>query len=111
MRNKQNDLGAVIKAARLEKGLTQGKLAEIIGIGERHIMGIENEGKSPSYEVLCDIVHVLNLPGDSVFFQHNHIEDSKLDQLVRLLKQCSDRDITVITALVQSMLDNKSKEL
>ena len=44
MRIKENSFGAIVKAARLKRGLTQETLAEKVGVGLRHIMGIENEG-------------------------------------------------------------------
>ena len=51
-----NHLGLIIKAARQKKGVTQEALAEIAGVGLRHIMGIENEGSYPSYDVLYKII-------------------------------------------------------
>ena len=100
-------LGVVIKAARNKKGWTQGELGEKIGVGERHIMGIENEGKFPSYEVLFSLVHELNIPGDDVFYPERHAEETELSYLVRLLKRSDKRDIRAITALAQALLDNR----
>ena len=102
-----NDLGAVIKAARNKKGWTQGELGEKIGVGERHIMGIENEGKFPSYEVLYSLVHELNIPGDNVFYPEIYAEDTEFSYLIRLLKRSDKRDIRAITALAQALLDNR----
>ena len=103
-----HSLGAMIKAARLNKGWTQGVLAEKIGVGERHIMGIENEGKSPSFEVLTALVLELNLPGDDVFYPQKKFEETELTALIRLLSRCNKHEISNVTALVQAMLDNRS---
>ena len=56
MHNVSIGLGVVIKNARINKQFTQEQLAEKIGIGSRHIMAIENEGKHPSYEVLYNLI-------------------------------------------------------
>lgn len=101
------DLGAVIKAARNKRGWTQGQLSEKIGVGERHIMGIENEGKSPSFEVLFSLVHELNIPGDDIFYPENYAEETELSYLIRLLKRSDRRDIRAITVLAQALLDNR----
>lgn len=42
-------LGAVIKSARIHKGLSQEQLAELIDCSPRHVMSIENEHKKPGY--------------------------------------------------------------
>ena len=101
----ENDLGAVIKASRMNKGLTQEQLAEIAGVGLRHIVSIENEGGYPSYEVLYNMIRKLNIPSDSIFYPETQHQDSKLQYLTRLLGQCSGRDIHGVTALVEALLD------
>jgi transcriptional regulator with XRE-family HTH domain len=108
--NIENRLGALVKAARLNRGLTQEQLAEKIGIGLRHIMGIENEAKSPSYEVLYSLIRELNLSADSIFYPETRNEDSKLQYLTRLLGQCSERDIRAVTALTEAFLAAPEKE-
>ena len=98
------DFGAIIKAARNEKGMTQEMLAEKSGVGLRHMMGIENEGKNPSFEVLYDMIRALNVSADVVFYPEKKAEDSGRQYLTHLLSQCDDRSIRIITALVESLL-------
>ena len=45
-------LGSAIKRARLDKNLTQEKLAEIINITPMHMKQLESERRNPSVEVL-----------------------------------------------------------
>ncbi len=104
----ENNLGIVIKDARLMNGLTQDALAEKVGVGLRHIMGIENEGKFPSYSVLYKLIRELNIPADSIFYPEKNPADTRLEYLTRLLGQCGDRDIRAITAFVES-LSSKSE--
>ena len=45
--------GAVLKSARQEAGLTVEALAERVGVTDRYIYRLENNGKTPGYAVLC----------------------------------------------------------
>ena len=109
MHTDENNLGTVIKAARLKKGWTQDVLAEKAGVGIRHIMGIENEGSSPSYEVLYKVIRELQIPADSIFYPEKNHSSPEREYLVHLLEQCGDRDINAVTALVEVLLQNQSE--
>jgi transcriptional regulator with XRE-family HTH domain len=106
----ETSLGAIINAARLKKGLTQEALAEKAGVGLRHIMGIENEGSSPSYEVLYKLVRELHIPADSIFYPERLSDDSQIDEITRMLYDCDKRSLSVIRATVQAALDTQPKE-
>lgn len=107
MRIDENCLGAVIKAARLKKGWTQDVLAEKAEVGIRHIMGIENEGSSPSYEVLYKLIRELNIQADDIFYPERNPSNPQLEYLVHLLRQCGDRDIRIATVLVEALLQDR----
>ena len=49
------DIGQRIKRLRMEKGLTQERLSEIIGIGPSHMSHIESGSTVPSLEVFISI--------------------------------------------------------
>ena len=104
MRNDENNLGGIIKAARLKKGLKQDELAEKVGVGPRHMMAIENEGSSPSYEVLYKLIRELCIPADSIFYPENTPANSQIEYLKHMLGQCDARDIGAVTALVEALL-------
>ena len=98
-------LGAVIKAARNERKLTQEKLGELVDLGQRHIMSIENDEKRPSYDKLYEIVRLLGIDANLIFYPENKVsEDTTLGKLVRLLAQCDERELQIITALVDTIL-------
>jgi transcriptional regulator with XRE-family HTH domain len=101
-----NNLGRIVKHARESKDFTQEQLAEQAGIGTRHLMAIENEGKHPSFELLYRLIRILDISPDTIFFPEGKPDDTHLDHLIGLLKQCTDRDVRVITALVKSMIAN-----
>lgn len=102
-----NQLGTTIKKARISANLTQDELAEQVGITGRYIMALENEHKQPSFEVLCKIILTLNIPADNIFYPENQYTENEKEQLLRLLSQCDERDLKIITATVRAMLESK----
>lgn len=105
--NNRDRLGNVLKSARKEKGLTREQLAEIINITPRYLMSIENENKKPSYDVLFRLVRVLGISADTIFYPENQQVDTKLEQLVRLLYLCNERELKIATATIKTLLDNR----
>ena len=66
MRDATSNLGAAIKAARKNKQLTQLELSEELGITPRHLQAIENENKTPSYDLLSRMHSYLNISADNI---------------------------------------------
>ena len=57
-------LGIKIAAARKEKGLTQEKLAEKVGISLVYMGEIERGAKTPKLPVLIEIIEALDISAD-----------------------------------------------
>lgn len=110
MRINKEDLGAIIKAARNKKGLTQEKLAEKAGIGLRHIMGIENEGSSPSFDVLYKLIRELHIPADTIFYPEVLSKNQQVEEIIHMLYNCDERSIKIIHATVQAALAGQEAE-
>ena len=105
--NSFDRLGSILKSARKTKGLTREQLAEIINISPRYLMSIENENKKPSYDVLFRLVRELGISADAIFYPENQYIDTKVEQLIRLLYLCDDRELKIATATVKALLENK----
>lgn len=105
--NNFDRLGSILKAARKARGLTREQLAEIINITPRYLMSLENENKKPSYDVLFRLVRELGISADTIFYPENQHVDNKVEQLIRLLYLCGDRELKIVTATIQAMIDNK----
>ncbi|NLD49907.1 MAG: helix-turn-helix transcriptional regulator [Clostridiaceae bacterium] len=105
--NNFDRLGSILKTARNDKGLTREQLAEIINITPRYLMSIENENKKPSYDVLFRLVRELGISADTIFYPENQHTDTKVEQLVRLLYLCNERELKIATATVKALLENK----
>lgn len=56
-----------IAKIRKQKGFTQTKLAELVGVSKFHISRIENGKSSPSVKLLIKIADVLNVSLDDLF--------------------------------------------
>lgn len=103
-------LGTVIKAARQRSEITMESLAEKVGITERYLYRIENEGKCPSFEVLYKIVRELAILPDLIFYPEKPAKDSEIEDLVRMLYNCDERSMKIIKATAKAALESQQKE-
>lgn len=103
-----NNLGSVVKAARLQRQLTRKQLAEKLQISQRHLTAIENEEQLPSCELLFALIRELQIHSDVIFYPERQNDSSELDELLYLLKQCNSKELNIVTSTVQSLLDNKA---
>jgi transcriptional regulator with XRE-family HTH domain len=108
MSQKANDeLGASIRSARLEKGITRAELAKKMRITPRHIGAIENGQKKPSFELLFQLVHELHITADRFFYpetEHDHLE---LEEILLSLSQGDDKRINTILSALHSLVVEK----
>lgn len=58
----------VIKEIRLNKGFSQGKLAELAGITRQYLSEVENQKKNISPDLATKISEILNKPFSEIFF-------------------------------------------
>ena len=70
MQNEHETLGEIIKNARIKADITVEDLAAKVGVGERFIYRIENEGKKPSYDILYKLIRELSILPDPVSYTH-----------------------------------------
>ena len=68
-------LGELIKKTRLERRLTQEKVAELVDCHTQYYKNLENGIGMPSVPMFCKIMRVLNISADDyVYFVHQTIE-------------------------------------
>ena len=99
MHNQPETLGNIIKSARQRADITMENLAEKVGITERYLYRIENEGKKPSYDVLYKLIRELSILPDSIFYPEKPSKDSEIENLLRMLYSCDERSLEVIRQL------------
>lgn len=105
MQNQPDTLSVVIKTAREKADITIEALAEKAGITERYLYRIENEGKKPSYDVLCKLIRELSISPDSIFYPEKPAKDSEVENLLRMLSACDDRSLEVVKATIKALID------
>lgn len=110
MHNIPEILGVIIKSARQRANITMESLAEKVGITERYLYRIENEGKKPSYDVLYKLIHELAISSDSIFYPEKPSKDSEIEDIVRMLYNCDERSMQIIKATVKAALESQAKE-
>jgi hypothetical protein len=69
-------------------------------------MAIKNEGKAPSFEVLFKLIRILEISPDAIFYPDGKPEDKRFDRLTRMLAQCGERDVRIVTTLIEFMVSN-----
>lgn len=110
MRNIETNLGAVVKAARRNKNLTQLEVSEELDITPRHLQAIENENKTPSYDLLCRMFSYLDIPADMVLASAPSNLTTEQEQLIYLIKcKCSARDVSVLLSTAHALVDTKKQ--
>ena len=107
MQKRPETLGEIIKTARDKSDLTVEELTDRVGITERYLYRIENEGKVPTFEVLKKIVRELAIDGNLIFYPEKQVKDSEVEDLVRMLYGCDDRSLKIIRATVKAALESQ----
>ena len=73
MSDSVDNLGAIVKAARIKASLTLYELASKLSITQRHLISIENNERNPSYDLLYRLIRTLSLPADRIFIPNRHM--------------------------------------
>lgn len=105
MHSKHETLGAVIKAAREKNHMTVEDLAAQVGISERYLYRIENEGQKPRYALLYELIRTLSIPADTIFYPEMADIESEAGDLIRMLCHCDKRFLSVAKSMLQALID------
>ena len=102
--NNIDNMGTVIKMARKDRGMTQEELAEKVGVGSRHIMAIENEGKNPGYDVLTKIIQTLDFSADLIFRPDTVKHTAEQDLFINEFMACNDNEQRIVMETMRSLI-------
>ena len=108
--NITESLGDIIKSARQRSDLTMEELAYRVGITERYLYRIENEGKKPSFDILYKIIRQLSISPDLIFYPERPTTDSEVENLIRMLYNCDERALNVIKAIAKALIENTTQQ-
>lgn len=101
--------GAVIKAARQKTDITMEKLSEQVGITERYLYRIENEGQKPSYNVFIKLIRVLAIDPRIIIQPEYQDMDGEVGEILRMLCTCDKRSLEVVKATIRALIDTSLK--
>jgi transcriptional regulator with XRE-family HTH domain len=102
--------GAIIKAARQKADITMEKLAERVGITERYLYRIENEGQKPSYDVFIKLIRELAIDPRLISQPEYQVMDDEVGEILRMLCTCDKRSLEVVRATIRALIDTAPKK-
>ena len=109
-------IGQRIKQKRIEKGISQEKLSEMVGIGPSHLSHLETGSGTVSLKVFIAIVNYLGCSADELLCKEIHTARPIVDNwLVELVADCDPTEVKIIadtiSALKHTLRKNKPEEL
>lgn len=98
------DIGLRIKQKRIDRGLTQEKLSELVGIGPSHMSHIEGGKTVPSFEVFVALLNVLDCSADELLCRE--ISAGKMfceNWLTNLIADCDPTETKILSDTLISL--------
>lgn len=94
-------IGAQIKAVRLERKMTQERLAEAAGVGVTHISHVETGNSIASLQVFVDILNALDCSADELLCLDVKRANPQLNSwLSELVEDCDKEEAKLIADMV-----------
>ena len=100
-------IGQNIRQIREDAGLTQEKLADILGIGDKHVSAIERGAVGLSLPTLIHICEALSVSADRVLFGARDDDDQRsvaIHMLTERLERLPDRQFEAAKNVMDSVL-------
>jgi len=98
-------LGDIIKYYREKSDYTVEELANKIGITERYLYRIENEGKKPSYDILYKIIRILKISPEIIFFPDMISNSSNMIRIIHMLSLCDEKNLNKIEKIISILVN------
>ena len=98
------DIGQRIKQKRIEKGLTQEKLAELVGVGPSHMSHLESGKTVASLDVFIALCNVLECSADELLCREITVDQPLLNNwLTSLVADCDASEVKIISDTVVTL--------
>ena len=95
-------IGLRIKAARVQKGLTQSNISKLTGLSTPHISNIETGNTKLGLPTIIHLANVLDVSVDELLCDNIHrSEQIYCHELSDLLEGCSVDELHIISELVK----------
>ncbi len=103
-------IGQDIKHAREAREMTREQLAEIIDYVPRYIQALENEGQTPSVDLLFQLAEMFDVSLDwHIFNDRDNVKSSMRRRVDTPLDGLSDKDLVIVESVVRGI--HQAKEL
>ena len=100
-------IGVRIKAARARKGVTQGYIANLIGLSTPHISNIETGNTKLGLPTIIHLANVLDVSVDELLCDNiKRSEKIFQNELADLLQDCTAQELHFITELIKVVKKN-----
>lgn len=97
-------IGQRIRQKRIERGITQEKLSELVGIGPSHMSHIESGSTVPSFEVFISILNALNCSADELLCREVIVAKPVCENwLLELIEDCDATEIKILSDTLVSL--------
>lgn len=98
------DIGTRIRAARLNRKMTQERLADAVGVGVTHISHIETGNSVPSLQVFVDILNALDCSADQLLCLELEQAQPQFDAWIKdVFADCTDKERKLIVDTVLAL--------
>jgi len=99
-------LGNTAKAARNSLKYTQAQVADLIDAEVRTVMHIENYKANPQMTILYPLIRVLRIDANDIFHSESQTQQMSpaMRQIYFLLEDCTERELTALVPIIQSVL-------
>lgn len=106
------EIGQRIRQARKARGLSQEKLAEIIGISTTHMSHIETANTKMSLPTFAEIASVLEMRTDELLYGDKpKNRNISMDSIAELLDNCTVQQIRIIEDTVKALRKSLNKNM
>lgn len=103
-----NRIATTIKSKRLQKGLTQEALAELIGKSPGYVGQVERGETNPSTNILAKIIAVLGIDANTLFFdtENNMLVSHEIS--IRAARLSPDKQVFLLEVI--SLLEHSFRK-
>jgi len=97
-------LGKKIAALRAKRGLTQEKLAEMVGYSTNHIAKLELAGTNPSFELLVKLSSALSIEMKDLFDSEEYTAFEHIkNKFQKIINNSDERKIRLLYKIYRSI--------
>ena len=105
-------IGQRIKAARLEKGLNQSELGELVGCSNNHMSHVEVGQTKVSLSMLMKLSLVLEKDFDYFLMDTPYVRQERLidTEILKKLKKCTPATLLSVSKIIDVLMEQQYAE-